>query len=104
MVLHVLLDYLKCRFVPQSNLPVVLLDQATHLSIILAVLTSFGVFRWTFDSQYFSRSFFDRVALVISGYVISIWVGGILVRILLSTVGRFDPEKGGAPKAGIRIG
>lgn len=46
----------------------------------------------------------DPAALVVSGYVVSIWVGGILVRVLLNTIRSLRGIDPGLRDAGRRIG
>jgi len=104
--LHILLDYLKCRFVPQSNLSVLLVDQGLHLALIFGVLASFGMVQWNLKNEFvfLFGPLRDRFAIVVSGYVISIWVGGIVIRLLLSSTGGNRSNAGDSPRAGIRIG
>lgn len=46
----------------------------------------------------------DPAAIVLSGYVISIWVGGILVRVFLNTIKSLRGVDPGLRDAGKRIG
>lgn len=104
---HLLLDYLKCYYVPQTTVSILLGDQIIHLVIIFVAAYVVGVDQWEVARNGFERiwrSYRDPVAIVASGYIISIWVGGTLIRVFLSTMGSSIDIGEGLRDAGMRIG
>lgn len=104
---HLLLDYLKCRYFPETTVSILLGDQAIHFLIIFVALKVTGV-----DASEVVRYRLERVwesyrypaAIISSGYVISIWVAGTLVRVFLNTIGPFGGIDEGLRDAGKHIG
>ncbi|GEM_PF-1286906 len=104
---HLLLDYLKCRYVSQTTVTILFGDQLVHLSIIFAGVYFLGVEQWGVVMSGFERiwqTYRDPGAIVTSGYVISVWVGGTLVRELLNAIGPPKEIDVGLRDAGMRIG
>jgi hypothetical protein len=81
-----------------------------RLSIPLAALTASDlaagdhVELWRHSVQSLWQGYRDPTAIVLSGYVISVWVGGILVRRFLDTIQSLRGVDPGLRDAGKRIG
>lgn len=104
---HLLLDYLQCRYLSEPTVSIRLGDQAIHFLIIFAALNVTGVYAWEvagYRLETFWQSYRYPAAIISSGYVISIWVAGVLVRTFLSTIGPFGGVDEGLRDAGKRIG
>lgn len=104
---HVLLDYAKCRYVRHTTVSMLLGDQTLHLLVILVVLTALGLGELGSARdlvQSIWASYRDPTLIVSSGYLISIWVGGIVVRVFLDSMGSPGQIDEGLQNAGRRIG
>lgn len=104
---HLLLDYAKCWYVPNTTVSILLGDQTLHLLVVFAVLTLLGL--GEVDSvkdllQNIWASYRDTALIVSLGYLISIWVGGVVVRTFLDSMGSTGQIDEGLQNAGRRIG
>lgn len=106
-IAHLILDYLKCRYVSKATVSIILTDQLLHLVVILGVFTFLGLAEWHAYRPWMEetwRLYKGAAAAIFSGYVISIWVGAVLVRAFLDTLGSTQKIDEGLQNAGKRIG
>ena len=104
---HLLLDYLKCRYVPHTTVSILLGDQLIHFSTIFAAVYVVGFEQWglvVHGLEKVWQTYRDPGAIVMSGYVVSVWVGGTLVRVFLNAIGPPKDIDVGLQDAGMRIG
>lgn len=104
---HLILDFLKCRYVSRETLTILTADQALHVMIIITWMTALGIadlgrgWQWARELWLAHR---DVVAVLAGGYVVSVRVGGICMRVFLDVVGKPVQTKESEREAGKRIG